>query len=140
MTDQPAAAGPPLPQGPPSTRIDKWLWAVRLVKTRSDAAQACRGGHVRVNDKPAKPAAGVSPGDEVRVRLHGTTRVVEVAHIIDKRVGAPIAQRCYVDNTPEPTVAAPPQAFAPPPRRDRGAGRPTKRDRRQMERLWREGP
>lgn len=140
MTDQPAAAGPPLPQGPPSTRIDKWLWAVRLVKTRADAAQACRGGHVRVNDRPAKPAASVSPGDEVRVRLHGSTRVVEVAHVIEKRVGAPIARRCYVDNTPEPTVTAPPQAFAAPPRRDRGAGRPTKRDRRQMERLRREGP
>ena len=133
------APQPPLPQGPPSTRVDKWLWAVRLVKTRADATQACRGGHVRVNDKPAKPATSVSPGDEVRLRLHGTTRIVDVGHILEKRVGAPIAVRCYTDRTPAPSPSAPPQAFAAPPRRDRGAGRPTKRDRRQLERLRREG-
>jgi hypothetical protein len=54
----------PLPSGPDSTRVDRWLWAVRLTKTRSDAAQACRGGHVRVNDRPAKPASPVKVGDE----------------------------------------------------------------------------
>ena len=133
------APQPPLPPGPPSTRVDKWLWAVRLVKTRADAAQACKGGHIRVADKPAKPATTVAPGDEVRVRLHGTTRIVEVAHVLEKRVGAPIAQRCYVDKTPAPDPAAPPQAFGAVPRRDRGAGRPTKRDRRLMERLRNEG-
>ncbi|WP_028646749.1 RNA-binding S4 domain-containing protein [Nocardiopsis sp. CNT312] len=127
----------PLPSGPDSTRIDRWLWAVRLTKTRSDAAQACRGGHVRVNGRPAKAATTVRPGDQVRVRLHGTTRLVDVSHVIVKRVGAPIAVRCYVDRTPTP----PPQAEAGPlVRRDRGAGRPTKRDRRQLDRLRSEGP
>lgn len=121
----------PLPPGPDSTRVDRWLWAVRLTKTRSDAAQACRGGHVRVNDRPAKPASPVKAGDEVRVRLHGTTRIVEVGHVLEKRVGAPIAARCYVDNTPE----LPPQATIPVIRRDRGAGRPTKKDRRLLDRL-----
>ncbi|GHC71536.1 RNA-binding protein S4 [Nocardiopsis terrae] len=120
----------PLPSGPDSTRVDRWLWAVRLTKTRADAAQACRGGHVRVNDRPAKPAMAVRVGDKVRVRLHGTTRIVDVSHIIVKRVGAPVAARCYVDRTP----AQPPQA-APVIRRDRGAGRPTKKDRRQLDRL-----
>ncbi|WP_047868105.1 RNA-binding S4 domain-containing protein [Nocardiopsis sp. RV163] len=121
----------PLPSGPESTRVDRWLWAVRLTKTRSDAAQACRGGHVRVNDRPAKPATAVKVGDEVRVRLHGTTRTVDVGHVIEKRVSAPIAARCYTDRTPTP----PPQATAPVIRRDRGAGRPTKRDRRMLDRL-----
>ncbi|MFI6578422.1 RNA-binding S4 domain-containing protein [Nocardiopsis sp. NPDC050513] len=121
----------PLPSGPESTRVDRWLWAVRLTKTRSDAAQACRGGHVRVNGRPAKAATAVKAGDEVRVRLHGTTRLVDVSHVIVKRVGAPLATRCYVDRSPTP----PPQATGPVIRRDRGAGRPTKRDRRQLDRL-----
>jgi ribosome-associated heat shock protein Hsp15 len=123
----------PLPPGPPSTRADRWLWAVRLLKTRAEAAQACRGGHVRINDQPAKPATTVRVGDEVRVKVHGTTRIVEVGHIVEKRVGAPIAVRCYVDKTPAPPAQQP----GPPiPRRDRGSGRPTKRDRRELEKLF----
>lgn len=114
-----------------STRLDRWLWSVRLAKTRSEAAAACRGGHVRVNDHPAKPATPVRPGDRVRARVHEKTRTVEVTKVIEKRVGAPIAQECYIDHTPpEPTGPAP--VFA---RRDRGAGRPTKRDRRVLDQL-----
>ncbi|GEL17940.1 RNA-binding S4 domain-containing protein [Pseudonocardia asaccharolytica] len=112
-----------------STRVDRWLWSVRLAKTRSDAAAACRGGHVRVNDKPAKPATPVRVGDTVRARMHATTRVVEVARVIDKRVGAPEAVRCYIDNTPAP----PPEAAIPVARRERGTGRPTKRERRVLD-------
>ncbi|HEX4700863.1 MAG TPA: S4 domain-containing protein, partial [Pseudonocardiaceae bacterium] len=74
-----------------STRVDRWLWAVRLTKTRSAAAAACRGGHVRVNDRPAKPATTVSPGDEVRARVGATIRIVEVVRAIEKRVGPPEA-------------------------------------------------
>jgi ribosome-associated heat shock protein Hsp15 len=111
--------------------VDRWLWAVRLTKTRTDAAAACRGGHVRVNDRPAKPATTVVPGDEVRVRSGGTTRVVEVVRIIQKRVGAPDAATCYLDRTPKP----PPEALIPVARRDRGSGRPTKRDRRLIDKL-----
>ncbi|GHD24752.1 RNA-binding S4 domain-containing protein [Nocardiopsis kunsanensis] len=128
---------PALPNGPDSTRIDRWLWAVRLTKTRSEAAQACRGGHVRINGRSAKPATGVKVGDEIRVRLHGTTRLVDVSHIIVKRVGAPIAVRCYVDRSP---VQPGPEARGPVLKRDRGAGRPTKRDRRQLEKLRAELP
>src|SRR5438093_7459893 len=80
-----------------STRVDRWLWAVRLTKTRTDAAAACRGGHVRVNDRPAKPATTVTAGDEVRVRSGGTAKVVEVVRVIQKRVGAPDAATCYLD-------------------------------------------
>ena len=111
-----------------STRLDRWLWAVRLTKTRPDAAAACRGGHVRVNDKPAKPATPVHPGDEVRARVHDTTRIVEVVRVIQKRVGAADAATCFIDRTP-----APPPEVTTVGRRDRGAGRPTKRDRRVLD-------
>jgi ribosome-associated heat shock protein Hsp15 len=112
-----------------STRVDRWLWAIRLAKTRPDAAEACRGGHVRVNDRPAKPSTMVSPGDEVRARIGDTTRIVEVVRTIQKRVGAPDAATCYLDRTPAP----PPTSAVPAAARERGAGRPTKRDRRKLE-------
>lgn len=115
-----------------STRIDRWLWAVRLTKTRPDAAEACRGGHVRVNDRPAKPSTMVSPGDQVRARVGETTRIVEVVRVIQKRVGATDAVTCFLDRTPPP----PPTASVPGAFRDRGAGRPTKRDRRMLDK-WR---
>jgi ribosome-associated heat shock protein Hsp15 len=114
-----------------STRIDRWLWAVRLTKTRPDAAAACRGGHVRVNDRPAKPATTVSPGDEIRARIGHVTRVVEVVRVIQKRVGPADAATCFIDRTP----AAPPEEFLPVARRDRGTGRPTKRDRRILDKF-----
>ncbi|WP_211241411.1 RNA-binding S4 domain-containing protein [Pseudonocardia spinosispora] len=115
-----------------STRIDRWLWAVRLTKTRPDAAAACRAGHVKVNDIPAKPATTISVGDEVRARINQVNRIVEVTQVIQKRVGAPQAAACYIDNTPPP----PPQPVLPVARRDRGAGRPTKRERRVLD-AWR---
>jgi ribosome-associated heat shock protein Hsp15 len=109
--------------------VDRWLWAVRLTKTRTDAAAACRGGHVRVNDRPAKPATNVVPGDEVRARVGDKTRVVEVVRVIQKRVGAADAATCFIDRTPAP----PPDVLLPVARRERGAGRPTKRERRQLD-------
>ena len=112
-----------------ATRLDRWLWAVRLTKTRPDAAAACRCGHVRVNGKPAKPATPVHPGDEVRARVHDVTRVVEIVRVIQRRVGAADAVTCYLDRTPAP----PPDSLLPVPRRDRGAGRPTKRERRVLD-------
>ncbi len=112
-----------------SNRLDRWLWAVRLAKTRPDAAAACRAGHVKVNDRPAKPATTVVPGDEIRARMHDTTRIVEVMRVIQKRVGAADAATCFVDRTPAP----PPMAAIPVARRERGAGRPTKRERRVLD-------
>jgi ribosome-associated heat shock protein Hsp15 len=114
-----------------STRVDRWLWSVRLAKTRPDAAEACRGGHVRINGRPAKPATTVSPGDEVRARVGQTTRVVEVVRVIQKRVGAADAATCFLDRTPRP---APSETVAVAVR-ERGTGRPTKRDRRRLDRL-----
>jgi ribosome-associated heat shock protein Hsp15 len=114
-----------------STRVDRWLWSVRLAKTRPDAAEACRGGHVRVNGRPAKPATTVSPGDEVRARVGQTTRVVEVVRVIQKRVGAPDAATCFLDRTPKADPVDTVQVAV----RERGSGRPTKRDRRRLEKL-----
>ena len=114
------------------TRVDKWLWAVRVFKTRGLATAACKGGHVRVNGVPAKPATTVRVGDRVEARAHGDARVLEVARVIDKRVGAPLAAECVVDHSPPP----PPREQAPDVFvRDRGTGRPTKRDRRQIDRV-----
>ncbi|ROQ36751.1 ribosome-associated heat shock protein Hsp15 [Frondihabitans sp. PhB188] len=117
---------------PASARVDVWLWAVRLYKTRSAATSACRAGHVRVNGERVKAAHAIRVGDEVRSRLEGFDRIVKVKGILLKRVGAPIAAEAVIDLTPPP----PPRAeLAYLPVRDRGAGRPTKRDRREIDRL-----
>ena len=112
-------------------RLDVWLWSVRLFKTRSLATDACKGGHIRVNEKPVKPAQQVKIGDRVTWRQPGWTREFEVTQLISKRVGAPIAVTCYVDHSPE----RPAHLSTPVARRDRGAGRPTKKDRRALDRL-----
>lgn len=127
-----AAAEAAGPSDGGSVRIDSWIWSVRLVKTRSMGASACRGGHVRVNGDRVKPAYAVRVGDEVRLRHEGRERVVVVKRLIRKRVGAPVAVQCYIDNSPPPP---PREAVAPAGLRDRGTGRPTKRDRRELERL-----
>jgi ribosome-associated heat shock protein Hsp15 len=118
---------------PGSVRLDAWIWAVRLAKTRSQAADACKGGHVRVNGEKVKPAQPVKVGDQVRVRRSdGWERIVTVTRLISKRVGPPAAAECYTDQSPPP----PPREFAGPVAiRDRGAGRPTKQDRREIDRL-----
>jgi ribosome-associated heat shock protein Hsp15 len=115
------------------TRVDSWLWAIRLFKTRSLASAACRGGHVKVNGKPAKSATPVRPGDRVEAYAHHRTHVLEVVTPIGKRVGAPVAAQCFVDHSPPP----PPRDPTPVFNRERGAGRPTKRERRAMDEMRR---
>jgi ribosome-associated heat shock protein Hsp15 len=115
-----------------TVRVDSWIWSVRLTKTRSLAASACRAGHVRVNGERVKPAHTVRPGDEVRLRHAGRERIVVVSRLVRKRVGAAVAAECFVDNSPPPPAR---EELMTAPRRDRGAGRPTKRDRRELERL-----
>ena len=116
-----------------SVRVDQWLHAVRITKTRSDAAAACRGGHVRINGAPAKPSSPVKVGDHVEARVNQRDRIVDVTKVITKRVGAAIAAECFDDHSPPPPER---DAFRPLfAVRDRGAGRPTKRDRRQIDRV-----
>ena len=118
-----------------SVRIDRWLVAVRVYKTRTDAAAACTGGKVRVDGRTVKPSFSVGPGARVEARLAADrVRELEVVNPIEKRVGATIAAECSVDHSPP----APPRAERPaaaPFEREAGAGRPTKRDRRRLDRL-----
>ncbi|MCX4803478.1 RNA-binding S4 domain-containing protein [Streptomyces sp. NPDC058682] len=118
--------------GTGAVRVDAWIWSVRLTKTRSIAATACRAGHVKVNGERAKPAQPVRAGDEVRLFHAGRERIVVVKRPVSKRVGAPIAAECLIDNSPPPPT---PVEAAVVGIRDRGAGRPTKRERREIETL-----
>ena len=112
-----------------SVRVDAWLWAVRVYKTRSAATTACRAGHIRVNGERAKAAQPVRIGDELRVRIAGFDRILVVRKLLTKRVGAPVAAEALEDRTP------PREPVALVAVRDRGAGRPTKRERREIDRL-----
>ena len=116
-----------------SVRLDKWLWAARVFKSRSLAADACDGGKVDVNDQAAKPARSLRPGDVVRVTLpQGRRRILKVAALGERRGSAAIARTLYDDLTPpEP----PRPRWTAPPLRAPGAGRPTKRERRALDRL-----
>ena len=115
-----------------SARVDQWLWSVRMTTTRSDAAAACRGGHVKVNGKAAKPATTVRVGDRVEAYLHDRERILEVTTVIVKRVGAALAVECFVDHSPPPPA---PESDVAVFQRERGTGRPTKKDRRDLDRL-----
>jgi ribosome-associated heat shock protein Hsp15 len=114
-------------------RIDKWLWAARFFKSRTLAAAACNGGKVHVNGDAAKPSKTVRPGDMLRVTLPRIRRIVRVTALAERRGGAGDAAVLYDDLTPPPPPreARPgPPAYRPP-----GAGRPTKRERRRIDRL-----
>lgn len=125
------SGSPTQPDSAP-VRIDVWVWAVRLVKTRGAASEACRAGHVKLNGDSVKPSQQVVPGDRVRVWANHHEVDVEVTATVRKRVGAPVARTCYVDHTPPPP---PRELFLAVPHRDRGAGRPTKKERRQLDQL-----
>ncbi len=115
-----------------SVRVDAYVWAIRLFSTRSAATAACKAGHIKVNDASAKPAQVVRIGDRVRALTPGGERIVIVTGLIAKRTSAPLAALHFDDLTPPP----PPKEERPATvLRERGAGRPTKRDRRLIERL-----
>ena len=114
------------------TRIDRWLCAVRLVKTRPLATRLCEGGHVLVNGSPAKPSTKVRAGDRVEALIADRKRIVEVMRPIESRVGAAVAATCYVDHSPPVVPEAGPAIMLV-----RGEGRPSKRLRREFERLRR---
>jgi len=113
-----------------SVRIDQWLWSVRITKTRADAADVCRSGHGMINGMAAKPSSKGDVYDRIEARVHQLERILIVRRLIIKRVGAAIAVDCFEDHSPPP----PERELLPPVfERDRGAGRPTKRDRRQLD-------
>lgn len=117
----------------PGVRVDRWLWAARLFKTRSLASRACAAGHVKCNGTAVKSAKTIRTGDRLDVLTPGGPRIVVVALLADKRGPAAVARTLYLDETPPP----PPRPPDPLAQRERGMGRPTKRDRRRLDR-WRD--
>ncbi len=115
-----------------SVRVDAWTWAIRLFPTRSAAKAACTASHVKVNGSNAKPAHQVRIGDTVRALTPSGERIVVVTGLIEKRTSAALAVLKYEDHSPPPP---PKEQRLPVATRERGSGRPTKRDRRQTERL-----
>src|SRR5262249_10196807 len=118
--------------GDQAARVDSWIWSVRLARTRSAASVACRAGHFRVNGLRVKPAHAVRAGDEGRLRDEGRERGAVAQQVISKRVSASVAAARYIHNSPPPP---PREEAGPVAARDRGAGRPTKRERRSIEKL-----
>jgi ribosome-associated heat shock protein Hsp15 len=116
-------------------RIDKWLWAARFFKSRTLAAAACNGGKVDINEQAAKPSRPVRPGDLVHVTLPRAKKIVRVRALAGRRGSGAEAALLYEDLTPPPP---PKEARIPPPvYRPRGSGRPTKRERRLIDRISR---
>ena len=140
MDARPAAASRPghlaeMSTGDPAaaTRIDRWLWAARAFRSRSLAAQACDGGKVTVNGVGAKPHKLVRSGDLIEITTPAGKRRWRVLDLAERRGPATVARTLYDDLTPAPTA----EPFDPSmPRREHGSGRPTKRERRRMDRLW----
>ncbi|HSW41141.1 MAG TPA: RNA-binding S4 domain-containing protein [Patescibacteria group bacterium] len=120
------------PHAADETRIDRWLCAVRLVKTRPLASRLCEAGHVLVNGGTAKPSTKIRAGDRVEALVADRRRVVEVMRPIESRVGAAVAETCYVDHSPPVAPEAGPAIMSV-----RREGRPSKRLRREFERLRR---
>ena len=117
---------------PTEVRLDVWVSSVRLFKTRSEASSACRGGHVEIDGRNAKPSTLVRVGDKITALTPGGERIVVVRRLIEKRVGAAVAVTCFEDLTPPPPPKEERVLVAV---RDRGAGRPTKRERRVLDRF-----
>lgn len=117
-------------------RIDKYLWAIRIFKSRSLAADAIREGKVRINGETAKASTIVSPGNLIEVQKEGFRMRYKVIHLIDKRVSATLARENYEDVTPAEELNKYKSWFVGkgmPERREKGAGRPTKKERRELE-------
>ena len=112
-------------------RVDAWLWSVRMFKTRSAATEACRAGKVNIDGEPVKASAKITPGTVIHVSRPGFVVILEVVHTHAKRVGPPVARQAYRDHSPE--QIRPREVGLPV--RERGTGRPTKRERRQLEKL-----
>ena len=117
-------------------RIDKWLWSVRIFKTRTMASTHVKNGRVKVNDKTVKASYQLQRGETVMVNKNGFNFTFEVVDLIQKRVGAPIAQKCYIDHTPEDELNKFSDWFVGKrgvEAREKGTGRPTKKERREID-------
>ncbi len=125
----------PVPVGSGTVRLDKWLVAARIYKTRTIAQCACDAGHVTVNERPGASARAVRVGDLLEAKTEGGRRILMILRLEEKRGPAALARGLYDDRTP-PT----PPSEDPVAPRERGAGRPTKRDRREIDQLHDDEP
>ncbi len=120
-------------------RIDKWLWSVRLFKTRSKATEACKSGKIKDSEKGIlKPSSDVEIGDTLQVSKNGINYTIFVKKLIAKRVSSPLALECYEDRTPQEELDRYESWFLPTigkEYREKGLGRPTKKDRRNLDKL-----
>jgi ribosome-associated heat shock protein Hsp15 len=116
---------------PQKVRVDKWLWSVRLFKTRTIATDACKAGRVKIGGKTLKPSHIVQLNDTLSVKKESFNLTFKVLGLIEKRVAAPVAQACYENLTPPEEMNKFKDWFIET--RDRGTGRPTKRERRDID-------
>lgn len=117
-----------------NVRIDKWIWAVRIFKTRSLATEACKKGHVSIGDLPVKASRIIHPGEVVKVRKPPITRSFKILALAEKRMSAKLISDYVEDVTPPDELEL--QEMQKSMRwisRDRGTGRPTKKDRRELD-------
>lgn len=117
-------------------RIDKWLWSVRIFKSRTQATDACKSGKVRINEVTVKPSFILEKDMQIEVKKNGFNMQYKAIKLIDKRVGAPIAVECYEDLTPEEELNKFKSWYigkAAAEKREKGTGRPTKRERRKLD-------
>lgn len=132
--DEVEVAAPELPGDPAmqSVRLDKWLWAARCFKTRGLASEACAAGHVKVGGATAKPSRPLKRGEEVTIKTGDGLRILAVKGLSDRRGPATVARTLYDDKTPPkpPEVEVPGMIV-----RDRGMGRPTKQERREIRKV-----
>ena len=117
-------------------RIDRWLWSVRIFKTRSLSTKECKGGRVKLGDKTLKPSSLIKVGDQIKVHKNGFHLIFNIKSLILKRVSATLAQACYDDITPDSELLKYQDWFIGKGRaefRQKGDGRPTKKDRRALD-------
>ncbi len=117
-------------------RVDKWLWNVRIFKSRSKATDACKKGRIKIGENTVKPSTLIKIGDKLDVRKDGFFLEFLINELIPRRVSATLAQPCYDNVTPDEELNKFKDWFvgkAPAERREKGAGRPTKRERRDID-------
>ncbi len=119
-------------------RVDKWLWSVRIFKSRSQATDACKSGKVKIEESNVKPSYLLQRDEVIHVKKNGFNMIYKVVDLLEKRVSATLAEPCYENHTPADELNKYNSWYigkARPEMRERGAGRPTKRERRNIERF-----
>lgn len=124
-----------VPKSPDTVRLDKYLWSIRVFKSRSMASDACNGGKVKINGVSCKPSRVVKIGETISIKMGGIERIFKIKALLDKRVGAPLVPDFCVDLTPESEIEKQKMMRVKFEIRDAGTGRPTKKDYRDLEQL-----